>query len=305
MEQRILGKTGYKISVFAFGGIVVRDTPQNEADSIVAEAIDRGINYFDVAPSYGNSQEILGPAIRPHRSKIYLACKTGKRTKTEALAELANSFKLLETDYFDVYQLHAVAPEDVDTVLGPGGALEALAEAKQKGLVRNIGIATHYNEVALKLMSAFDFDTLLFPVNWACWLKYDLCQKAVLTEAAKKNMGRIAIKGLADRAKDPNDPRDTKSPGDPEGLKGDGYPKCWYRPIFDDPELADLALRFTLQQDVHTAVSPGDVRMLRLGLSIIEKYNGNPPALNAGELKELGRRADLVENPIFDSTGWH
>ena len=297
MEQRILGKTGYKIGVFAFGGIVVRDTPQGEADNIVAEAVDRGVNYFDVAPSYGNSQEILGPAIRPHRLKIYLACKTGQRTKNEALAELANSFKLLKTDFFDVYQMHGVEPEDVDTVLGPGGALEALVEAKQKGMVRSIGITTHHNEVALKLMNAFDFDTLLFPVNWACWLKYDLCQKTVLTEAAKRNMGRIAIKGLADRAKDPND--------DAEGAKGDGYPKCWYRPIFDDAGLADMALRFTLSQDLHTAVSPGDVRMLRLGLSIIDKYRGSPPAPSAEELKELKKRADLVGNTIFDSTGSH
>ena len=292
MEHRILGKTGYNISAFAFGGIVVRDTPQEEAERIVAEAVDRGINYFDVAPTYGNSQDILGPALAPYRKKVHLACKTGKTTKGEARAELENSFRLLKTDYFDVYQLHGVLPQDVDTILGPGGALEALAEAKQKGLVRKLGITTHYDEVALKLMAAFDFDTLLFPINWACWLKNGLGQ-AALKEAAKKNMGRLALKALANKAKDPNDPRD------PEGRLGDGYPKCWYRPIFDDPELADLALRFTLSQDVHSAVSPGDVRMLRLGLSIVEKYGGNPPPLNAGELAELKKRALLVEHTIL------
>jgi aryl-alcohol dehydrogenase-like predicted oxidoreductase len=285
MEQRILGKTGFKISAFSFGGIVVRDTPQAEADRIVSEAVDKGINYFDVAPSYGNSQDILGPAIKPHRSRVYLACKTNKRTKQEALAELENSFRLLETDYFDVYQLHGVRPEEVATVLGPGGALEALVEAKQRGCVRNIGITTHFDEAALKLINAWDFDTLLFPINWACWLKNGLGQ-AALEAAAKKNMGRIAIKGLADRAKDTND-------------SGDGYPKCWYRPIFGDPALADLALRFTLSQDVHTAVSPGDVRMLRLGLSIIEKYQGKLPPLETPELEELKKKAALVENTIF------
>ncbi|MCL2478225.1 MAG: aldo/keto reductase [Treponema sp.] len=283
MEYRTLGKTGLKISVFAFGGIVVRDTPQNEALNIAAEAADRGVNYFDVAPSYGNSQEILGPAIKPLRHKIYLACKTGKHTKAEARAELENSLKLLKTDYFDVYQLHGVRPEDVDTILGPGGAVEVLIAAKKSGLARNIGITTHFDEVAIKLMNAVEFDNLLFPINWACWIKNGLGQ-AALKEAAKRNMGRIAIKGLAGRAKDP---------------KEDGYPKCWYRPLFDDPVLADLALRFTLSQDVHAAVSPGDVRMLRLGLSIVEKYNGNPPPLNNTELEELKRRALLVEKPIF------
>ncbi|MDR1904440.1 MAG: aldo/keto reductase [Treponema sp.] len=283
MEKRILGKTGLSISVFAFGGIVVRDTEQTEADSIVAEAVDKGINYFDVAPSYGNSQNILGPALKPHRRKVYLACKTHGRTKDAALEELHNSLKLLHTDYFDVYQMHAVGPEEVDTILGPGGALEAFVSAKERGLVRNIGVTTHFDEVALRLLKSYTFDTLLFPINWACYLK-DGLGKAALEEAAALNMGRIAIKGLAGRAKEP---------------KEDGYPKCWYRPLFDDPELADMALRFTMQQDVHTAVSPGDVRMLRLGLSIVEKYQGKPLPLSAGELAELKRRALLVNNPIF------
>jgi aryl-alcohol dehydrogenase-like predicted oxidoreductase len=249
------------------------------------------VNYFDVAPSYGNSQDILGPAIKPHRAKIYLACKTEKRTKNEALAALENSFKLLKTDYFDVYQLHGVRPEEVDTILGPDGALEVLVNAKKKGLVRNIGITTHSDEVAKRLMEAADFDTLLFPINWACWLKNGL-GKTALAEAAKRNMGRVAIKGLANRAKAAEDKKTDSNPGD-------GYPKCWYRPIFDDPALADLALRFTMSQDVHTAVSPGDVRMFRLGLDIVEKYKGNPPPLSAEELAELNRRALREENLIF------
>ena len=284
MEKRILGKTGLNISVFAFGGIVVMDTPEKDASNIVAEAVSGGINYFDVAPSYGNSEEILGPALKPYRSKVYLACKTGAKTKKEAEKELENSLKLLKTDYFDVYQLHAVGPEDVDTVLGPGGALEFLAELKRKGIARNIGITTHFDKVAIKLMKAADFDTLLFPVNWACWFKNGL-GIAALEEAAKKNMGRLALKGLAYRAKEKTD---------------DGYPKCWYRPIFDDPRLAELALRFTLAQNVHSAVSPGDIRMLRLGLSIIEKYNGMLPALNPDEKEELRKKAETVEKTIFD-----
>ena len=292
MEQRVLGKTGLKISVFAFGGIVVRDTPQLEADRIVAEAVERGINYFDVAPNYGNAQDILGPALKPHRGNIHLACKTERRTRDEAQKDLENSLKLLKTDYFDVYQLHSVYPKDIETILGPDGALETLAEAKEKGLARNIGITTHFDEVALALMAAYDFDTLLFPVNWACRLKNGL-GKAALKEAAARNMGRIALKGLADRAKADDDPRD------PEGRLGDGYPKCWYKPIFDDEELADLALRFTLSQDVHGAVSPGDVRMLRLGLSIVEKYDGNPPPLEQGELLELKKRTEQVDHTIF------
>jgi aryl-alcohol dehydrogenase-like predicted oxidoreductase len=283
MDQRVLGRTGFKVSVFAFGGIAVKETAADEAARIVANAVERGINYFDVAPSYGDAQDILGPALEPYRSKVYLACKTEKRTKQEAREALENSFKLLRTSYFDVYQLHGVSPEDVNTVLGSSGALEALVEAKKEGLVRNIGFTTHFDQAALELMGAYDFDTMLFPVNWACWLKNGLGQRA-LQEVGRRNMGRIAIKGLADRAKEPVD---------------DGYPRCWYRPIFDDPALAEMALRFTLSQDVHTAVSPGDVRMLRLGLSIVEKHNGTPPPLSNEEMEELKKRALGVKHTVF------
>lgn len=292
MEHRLFGKTGFYVSILAFGGMIVRKTPQSEANRIVAEAVDRGINYYDVAPSYGDSEGILGKALRPYRSRVYLACKTGIKTKMEALWEIEGFLELLETDYFDLYQLHGVRPDDVATILGPGGALEALVEIKKKGLARNIGITTHYDSVALKLMNAWDFDTLLFPVNWACWIKNGLGQKA-LDAAIARNMGRIAVKALADRAKEPGDPRD------PEGLRGDGYPKCWYRPIFDDPGLADLALRFTLSQDIHTALCPGDVRLHRLALSIFEKYKGNPPPLCAEEFETLKEKALLLNNPII------
>jgi aryl-alcohol dehydrogenase-like predicted oxidoreductase len=287
MEQRILGKTGFKISALAFGGIVVRQTTGSDAAKFVADAVERGVNYFDVAPSYGDAQEMLGPALEPHRSKVYLACKTGARTKKEALEALQESFKLLHTDYFDVYQMHGVNPDEVDTVLGPGGAVEALVEAKKKGWVRNIGFTTHFDSVALMLMASHSFDTMLFPINWACWIKNGLGQKA-LDEADRQNLGRIAIKALAHRAKDPKD---------------DDYPKCWYRPIIDDNELAELALRFTLSRNVHTAVSPGDIRMLHLALSIMEKYSGSPPPLSPEEFTELKKRAALVEHTIFAETG--
>jgi aryl-alcohol dehydrogenase-like predicted oxidoreductase len=283
MEQRILGKTGLSISVLAFGGIVVQDTDAADAADYVAQAVDGGINYFDVAPSYGNSQETLGPALEPHRSKVYLACKTKGRTKKAALEDLRNSFKLLRTDYFDVYQLHRVTAEDVDTVLGKGGAAEALLEAKEKGWVRNIGFTTHWDGAALRLLESRIFDTMLFPVNWACWIRDGLGRRA-LEEAARQNLGRIAIKALAHRAKDPKD---------------DGYPKCWYRPIIGDDDLAELALRFTMSRDVHTALSPGDIRMLRLALSIVEKYQGAPPPLSPDEYGELTKRAAEVEHRVF------
>jgi len=109
LEKRRYGKTNVELSVVGFGGIVVMNESQKSANRLVAEAVERGINYFDVAPSYGNAEERLGPALKPYRDSVFLACKTLKRTKKEALEELHQSLKRLHIDHFGLYQLHGVA----------------------------------------------------------------------------------------------------------------------------------------------------------------------------------------------------
>lgn len=285
MEKRKLGKTDEMVSVFGFGGIVVTDTEQKEADNIVSEAVYRGINYFDVAPSYGNAQYILGPALKPYRKNVILACKTDERTKDGAAKDLRKSLKALETDYFDIYQFHALDdPEEIKTVLGPGGALEAVVEAQREGLVRFIGFSCHVESAALSLMEQFDFDTILFPINWAYWLKKDAGEK-VLEIANSKDMGRIAMKALAYRHWKDGEERT--------------YPKCWYKPIYDNPYLASLALRFTLSKQVNVALSPGDARMLHLGLDIAESTNKFGD-LNEEEISKLRNYAKEIDEIFSD-----
>jgi predicted aldo/keto reductase-like oxidoreductase len=283
MEKRILGKTDLSVGVLSFGGIVVRDTLQRDAAWIVSNAMERGINYFDVAPSYGNAQQVLGSIVKMKRDKMILASKTNKRTKDGALKELYDSLKSLHTDYIDVYQLHAMTVDEVQKVFGRDGAMEALEMARKKGLIRYIGFSTHYDDAAIKLVQGYDFDTMLFPVNWASWLKNGV-GKAALEEAAKRNMGCIAVKSLAEGAKE---------------NEFDGYPRCWYKPIYNDPQLAELALRFTLFQKVHTALSSADVRLLELGLSILEKYNGVLTPLSEEEFAFLKRRAQELILAVF------
>ncbi|MCW4026735.1 MAG: aldo/keto reductase, partial [Candidatus Bathyarchaeota archaeon] len=108
MERRRYGETGVELSVVGFGGIIVKDETPSSARRIVAEAVRRGICYFDVAPTYGNAEERLGPALEPYRDSVFLACKTTKRMKEEAEEELHRSLRLLRTDHFDLYQLHGV-----------------------------------------------------------------------------------------------------------------------------------------------------------------------------------------------------
>ena len=150
-----LGKTGEQLSIIGFGGIVVMNETTGAASNIVAEAVDRGINYFDVAPSYGNAQERLGPALTPYRKNCFLACKTDGRMKDDSRADLENSLKLLKTDHLDLYQFHALTKmTDLDKVLGPGGAIETMEAAKKEGKIRYIGFSVHSVETASRPWTA-------------------------------------------------------------------------------------------------------------------------------------------------------
>ena len=165
LERRTLGRTGEKLSIIGFGGIVVRDATAAQAAERVAHAIDRGVNYFDVAPSYGNAEAMLGPALEPYRKNVFLACKTLERSRDGATAELEASLRHLRTDHVDLYQLHAVTKkEDVAQILGPSGALEAFVAARAAGKTRFLGFSAHNVDAALALIQAFSFDTILFPI---------------------------------------------------------------------------------------------------------------------------------------------
>jgi len=257
IEKRSLGRTGEMLSMIGFGGIVVKDAAPQDAASLVGMAIDAGINYFDVAPSYGDAEIKLGPALEPYRKGVFLACKTTKRTKSEARAELEKSLKNLRTDHFDLYQHHAVTSvEDVKTLLGPGGAMETFVEAKKEGKIRFIGFSAHSVEAALALMDGFSFDTILFPVNFNTWYAGDFGPQ-VLEKASEKKMGILALKSMA------------KGPW-PQGADRSKYPKCWYEPLTTPDDIL-MGLRFTLSHPVTAAVPPGDAELFKIALSVSSK----------------------------------
>ena len=260
------------VSEISFGGIMLMDTPQDQADKIVEGAVKNGINFFDVGPTYGNAQNILGPALKPYRDKVYLANKTEPgQTKEQVRRDMEKSLELLDTDYFDLYQLHEVTDKDaLDRALESGGALEAIIEAKEEGLVKNIGFSAHKEWAALKLIKSFDFDTVMFPINWNYWFNYDQGPD-LIKKARENNMGIIAIKALAQRQW--------------ENGHQNNY-NTWYKPIYDNQRLAELALKFTLSQDVDTAVSPGDNRMLELALNLYQE-NEEKMQISEAELAEL------------------
>jgi predicted aldo/keto reductase-like oxidoreductase len=183
----------------------------------------------------------------------------------------------------DLYQFHAVSSmDDVDKILAAGGAAETFFAAKKEGKVRHVGFSAHNAPAALRLMDALELDSVLFPVNVNAWENGGFGPQ-ILAKAKEKGMARMALKALAFGKW-------------PAGMKESDrkYPKCWYEPI-DDREMARLALRFTLNQEVTAAVPPGDERIFDLAL---ELASAPLPELSAAELTGLKTKIASLE-PVF------
>lgn len=287
LPRRPYGTTGEALSIIGFGGIVVMNSEPAHAARVVAEAVERGVNYFDVAPSYGDSEAKLGPALEPYRKQCFLACKTAQRLRGPAEEEFRGSLERLRTDYFDLYQLHCLADvaKDVDVAFGPGGAMEVLVAEQRAGRIRHLGITAHTEAAALAAMERFHFASVLFPINFCTYLRQGL-GALVIAEATKRGTAVLALKALA-RQKWPKDDPRRKS-----------FPKCWYQPLTERAE-AELALRFTLDLPIVAAVTPGEEAMLRLALDLGGASAPSGPApLTAAELQRLRALADTLA-PIF------
>ena len=202
MEKRRLGKTEQMSSVVAFGGAALWNITPAEADTAIETAVAHGVNHFDVSPSYGLAEVRLGPWMEKHHKEIFLACKTRERGKTGAWESIKRSLETLKVDYFDLYQFHGV--DDMETlsmILSPGGALEAVLEARQQGLIRYIGITGHRPFVHVAALNRFDFDTVLFPLNRVLMAHRDDYNgfTPLLEICRQQDVGTIVIKAISKR----------------------------------------------------------------------------------------------------------
>lgn len=283
LGRRILGRTGERLSIVGFGGVLVMNEEPAAAERLVAEAVDLGVNYFDVAPSYGNAQERLGPALEPYRKRCFLACKTTERGREGSRKDLEESLRLMRTDHFDLYQLHAMTTEeDVEKAFGPDGAMKTLVRAREEGLVRHLGFSAHSERAALACIGRFAFDSVLFPLNCICWRNGGF-GPSVVEAASAKGMGILGLKSLA------------YGPV-PEGEKKP-FEKCWYRPIVDD-RLAELAVRFTLSLPVTAMLPPGEPRFFAKTVATASDIR----PLTASESAALSESIRGIA-PLFASTG--
>lgn len=281
MPRRPYGNTGMELSIIGFGGIIVTNEEQSMADRVVAEAVEKGVNYFDVAPGYGNAESKLGPALEPFRKDVFLACKTNMRDRAGAEEQFKNSLERLRTDYFDIYQLHGIVSveNDVDPVFEKGGVMDMILERKKAGQIRHVGFSVHSHEAALAALDRYDFESVLMPINFATYLKGDFGQ-VIMDRAQEKGAALLALKAMA---------RQHWSEGHPDR---DRFGKCWYEPI-KDPDLAELALRWTLSQPVTATLPPGSAELWRMAVDVGCRFTPITPDEEA-YLKEQAEPLNII-----------
>jgi aryl-alcohol dehydrogenase-like predicted oxidoreductase len=285
MEKRMLGKTGLMVSAVTYGGIVSTDDGfdrafpagdgQEESDRYVEYAIKRGVNYFDVAPQYGNAQGRLGVSLAPHRKDVHIACKSFYRTADDLERDLEVSLKHLKTDYFDVYQLHAlVTVEMVERAFAKGGAMEPVLRAKAAGTLRHLGITCHSEEAALRALELYDFETIMFPTNWGLHMKKGFGEK-VLRAKREKNLGLLGMKSLVHRAW--KDDKEKTS-----------YLKSWCKPIDkEDVAFRVAAMKYALSMGADTLVPPGNFECFSFVVEHIDECLKNPLSEADRELLQI------------------
>jgi aryl-alcohol dehydrogenase-like predicted oxidoreductase len=258
MEKRRLGRLEHQSSVLIYGGAALGDVSQDVADRSVQEALDGGINHFDVAADYGDAELRLGSVMAAMRSRIFLATKTGLRDGEAAWAQINASLERLRTDSVDLLQLHAVCDfDDLDRATRTGGALESAVRAQEEGLVGAVGITGHTHQapaVHLEALRRYPFATVLTPLNPVLWRdeRYRADYQALVAEVQRQDAGLMTIKTVSRR----NWP-----------VPDDQPYTTWYEP-FDDQQRITAAVSWVLAHEEITGIpTAGDVRLLGMLLN--------------------------------------
>ncbi len=245
IPKRKIISSGEAVTIVGFPGNALRHYDQEESNKGVRWAVEQGINLFDVAPAYGKDGECeikLGKALQTvDRDKLFVACKTQKRDKAGALQELETSLKRLNTDHFDLYQMHYLRTiDEVEQAFGPNGCMETILKAKKEGKIRHIGFSAHTSLSALAAMKEFKFDTVMFPINYIEHFSFAFGQ-AVLEKAKNQGVSVLCIKSTSGGSWPGDTPRENRD--------------WWYKVTREKDEL-NMAVRFALSQPNVVSVLP-------------------------------------------------
>jgi aryl-alcohol dehydrogenase-like predicted oxidoreductase len=287
IEQMEFGRTGHRSSRTIFGAASLGRMQQDRADDVLAVLLEFGVNHIDTAAAYGDSELRIAPWLVGRRDQFFLATKTGDRTGPEARASLERSLQRLGVDHVDLIQLHNLVEEDEwTTAHGPGGAVEALVQARDEGLTRFIGVTGHGLRIAgmhLRSLERFDFDSVLFPWNFSLSRNPDYRGDVDrLVEVCRdRNVAVQTIKSLARRRWQPDNT-------DPHF--------SWYQPIPAGDALVRAA-HWVLSQPGLFLNTSSDARLLR---PTLEAAQTPAPAPTDTEMES--DQVALAIEPLFDGS---
>ena len=274
MEHRRLGRLGRENSVLIFGGAALAEVTEEEADSAISFALEAGVDHFDTAADYGDSELHYGRWMPEIRDQIFLSTKTGERNGDAARRQIEASLERLQVDRVDLIQLHAVGDlEDLDRATRSGGSLESAVEAREEGLVGAIGITGHGHEAPathLEALRRYPFDTVLTPWNYILSTdeSYSRDFEALVEEIERQDAGLMTIKTVSRR-------------NWPEGNPLEGQRRAtWYEP-FEEQEYVDAAVSFVLAREEITGIPMvGDTSLIE---TMIEAERRRMPLEEAEE----------------------
>ncbi|GAB4112463.1 MAG: aldo/keto reductase [Roseiflexaceae bacterium] len=267
------GRTGHVSTRIIFGAAALSNVTQAEADQTLDLLLTYGINHIDTAASYGASEDRLAPWLRQHRSKVFLATKTGLRTRAEAYDQIQRSLERMGVDSIDLIQLHnLVDPTEWEIAMGPGGALEAAIQARDEGLVRFIGVTGHGLTVARqhrRALEQFDFDSVLLPYSYILSKnpQYATDVEALADLCTARQVAMQTIKAI------------TRSPwGD-----ADRTAATWYAPLVEQKDI-DLAVHWVLGTRPVFLNTVGDIHLLPRVLDAATRFGAAPSVLQMDTL---------------------
>lgn len=277
------GRTGHMSTRAIFGAAALGHVSQAEADRTLDVLLQYDVNHIDVAASYGDAELRIAPWMTQHRSRFFLATKTGQRTASEAMEELQRSLERLNVDHVDLWQFHNLAdPIEWDTALSPGGVIEAAIEAKKQGLIRAIGVTGHGIQIAAlhrRSLARFDFDSVLLPCNYITMQNpyYAENFNALKQTCQERNVAMQTIKSIAYKP----------------WLGRERSSSTWYEPLSEQPDI-DKAVHWVLGQPDLFLLTAGDTHLLPKVLDAASRFQAAP---SDQEMQEMLSR--LQVEPLF------